>query len=59
MGRAFPFIGRRLRISPKVRFRRADLYGGKLLHRGALPRVVPRVRPLRKVIPRGRIKRRF
>ena len=59
LGRAFPFIGRRLRISPKVRFRRADLYGGKLLRRGVLPRVVPRVRPLRKVIPRGRIKRRF
>jgi hypothetical protein len=59
LGRAFPFIGRRLRISPKVRFRRADLYGGKLLRRGAVPRGVPRVRPLRKVIPRGRIKRRF
>ena len=59
LGRAFPFIGRRLRISPKVRFKRADLYGGRLLRRGIVPRVRPLRRPLRRVIPRGRIRRRF
>lgn len=59
LGRAFPFIGRRLRISPKVRFKRADLYGGRLLRRGVLPRARPFRRPLRRVIPRGRIRRRF
>ncbi len=62
-GRAFPFIGRRLRISPKIRFRRADLLGGRLLRRGVVPRkIVPRIRPLRplrKVIPRPRIRRPF
>ena len=68
LGRAFPFIGRRLRISPKVRFRRADLLGGRLLRPGVVPRrvvprrVVPRarpLRPLRKVVPRPRIRRPF
>ena len=59
LGRAFPFIGRRLRISPKVRFRRADLLGGRLLRRGVVPRVRPRRRPLRRVVPRPRIRKRF
>ena len=63
LGHAFPFIGRRLRISPRVRFKRTDLYGGRLLRRGVVPRVVPRLRPLRRVprrvIPRGRIRRKF
>ncbi len=59
LGRAFPFIGRRLRISPKVRFRRADLYGGRLLRRGVVPKIRPLRKPLRRVIPRGRIRRPF
>jgi len=54
LGRAFPFIGRRLRISPRIRFKRADLLGGRMLRRG----VVPRVRPLRRVVPRRRIRKR-
>ena len=29
--RAFPFVGRRLRIDPRIRFRRADLLGGRLI----------------------------
>lgn len=59
LGRAFPFIGRRLRISPRIRFKHADLYGGKLLRRGVIPKVRPLRRPLRRVIPRGRIRRPF
>ena len=59
LGRAFPFIGRRLRISPRVRFRRADLYGGRLLRRGVVPRVRPLRRVPRRIIPRRRIRRRF
>jgi ferric-dicitrate binding protein FerR (iron transport regulator) len=59
LGRAFPFIGRRLRISPRIRFRRADLYGGKMLRRGVIPNVRPLRRPLRRIAPRGRIRRPF
>jgi len=58
LGRAFPFIGRRLRISPKVRFRRADLYGGKLLRRGGVPNMRRLYRPPLKAIPRGRIRQK-
>lgn len=54
LGVAFPFIGRRLKISPNIMFKRADLLGGKLLRRGVIPRVRPLRRPLRKIIPRGR-----
>lgn len=56
-GRAFPFVDRRLGIDPVVRFRRAELLGGRLLNQGVapalrapqriVPRVVPRVRPPR------------
>jgi hypothetical protein len=59
LGVAFPFIGRRLRISPRVRFRHADLYGGKLLRQGVVPGVRTLRRPLRRIIPRGRIRRPF
>ncbi len=63
LGLAFPFIGRRMRISPKVMFRKADLLGGRMLRPGAMPNIVPRTRTLkrslRKVIPRGRLRRRF
>mgnify|MGYP000630998609 CR=1 FL=1 len=52
---AFPFVGRSLRISPRVRFRRADLLGGRLLRQGVVPRVNPR-----RVIPRlPRIRKPF
>jgi hypothetical protein len=37
-GHAFPFIGQRLRISPRIRFRRADLLGGRRLRRAVVPR---------------------
>lgn len=51
---AFPFVGRPLRIAPRVRFGRADLMGGRFLRRGVVPkRVVPRVLP-RRVVPRIR-----
>lgn len=57
-GHAFPFIGRQLRISPRIRMRRADLLGGRLLRRGVVPRVKPRkIIPRR--IPRPRIRRPF
>lgn len=59
LGRAFPFIGRRLKISPRVRFRHADLLGGRMLRRGIVPRVRPLRRKLRRIIPRGRILKRF
>lgn len=59
IGRAFPFVGRRLRIAPRVYYRRADLLGGRLLRRGVVPGVRPLKRPLRRVIPRPRIRRRF
>lgn len=61
-GAAFPFIGRQLRISPRIRFRQADLLGGRLLRQGVVPRVVPRVAPRRVLprrIPRPRIRRPF
>lgn len=52
-GHAFPFVGKRMRIHPTPRFRRADLLGGKMRHR---------IRPLRKaprVIPRTRVRPRL
>lgn len=55
---AFPFVGRQLRIAPRVRFRRADLLGGRLLRRGVVPRVTPR-RVIPRRIPRPRIRRPF
>jgi hypothetical protein len=52
-GRAFPFVGRPLRIDPVARFRRADLLGGRMLRQGVQPlRKVPKVVP--KVVPRIR-----
>ncbi|MFQ5625057.1 MAG: FecR domain-containing protein [Methyloligellaceae bacterium] len=56
-GRAFPFVGRRLRISPKIRFKRAQLMGGKMLRRGAVPRARPLRRMPRRVIPKRRFRR--
>lgn len=58
LGHAFPFIGRQLRISPRIRLRQADLLGGRLLRQGITPRVVPR-RVIPRVIPRPRIRRPF
>lgn len=49
---AFPFVGRSLRIAPRVRFRRADLLGGRMLRRGVVPRVAPRRVIPRRVVPR-------
>jgi len=50
VGRAFPFVGRRLRIDPVARFRRADLMGGRLIRNvpgvpGAIDRGFNGVRP--------------
>lgn len=57
-GHAFPFIGRQLLISPRIRMRRADLLGGRLLPGRVVPRVTPRkIIPRR--IPRPRIRRPF
>ena len=63
VGRAFPFVGRRLRIDPRVRFRRADLMGGRLIRgvpgvrrapgvRRSINRARPRIRRPR--VPRLR-----
>ena len=59
LGRAFPFIGRRMRISPKVRLRHADLLGGKLRRKGVVPRNRTLRRKLRRKTPRPRIRRPF
>lgn len=45
---AFPFIGRKLRIDPVQRFRRADLLGGRLLRQGIRP-LRQGTRPLHKL----------
>lgn len=58
--RAFPFVGRRLRIDPASHFRRADLLGGRMLRQGMqplrnAPKVVPKVVPrIRRRLPRIR-----
>ena len=68
VGRAFPFVGRRLRIDPRVRFRRADLLGGRLIRGvpgvpavrgvpGGVRRGINRVRPRAPRIRRPRIRR--
>lgn len=57
-GHAFPFIGRKLRISPRIRYRRADVMGGRFLKRGRVPRVVPR-RVIPRRIQRPRIRKPF
>ena len=54
-GHAFPFIGRKLRIDPVARFRRADLLGGRLLRQpGKALRNLPSkpARKLKRVRPR-------
>ena len=56
-GHAFPFVGRRLRISPKIRFKRAQLMGGRMLRRGAVPRARRLRRAPRRVIPKRRFRR--
>jgi hypothetical protein len=58
LGFAFPFVGRQLRISPRVRFRHADLLGGRMLRQGVAPRVRP-LQPLRRALPRPRIRSPF
>jgi len=59
LGLAFPFIGRQLRISPKVRLRHADLLGGRLLRKRVVPRGRSLGRKLRRTVPRPRIRRPF
>lgn len=60
LGHAFPFIGRQLRISPKVRFRHADLLGGRLLRKGVVPRGRSLGRQLKRNVPRPpRVRRPF
>lgn len=59
LGLAFPFIGRQLRISPKVRLRHADLLGGRMLRKGVVPRGRSLGRQLRRTVPRPRIRRPF
>lgn len=60
-GHAFPFVGRRMRIHPNPRFRRADLLGGKMLRQGVRPlRKAPRVIPRTRIRPRlPRVRRPF
>lgn len=59
LGHAFPFIGRQLRISPKVRLRRADLLGGRLMPKAVAPRGKSIGRQIRRNIKRPRIRRPF
>ncbi|MDA7946001.1 MAG: FecR domain-containing protein [Hyphomicrobiaceae bacterium] len=59
LGHAFPFIGRQLRISPKVRYRHADLLGGRLLRKGRVPSGRSLGRKLKRTVPRPRIRRPF
>ena len=60
-GHAFPFVGKRMRIHPTPRFRRADLLGGRMLKQGIRPlRNAPRIIPRTRIRPRlPRIRRPF
>ncbi|MDH3581499.1 MAG: FecR domain-containing protein, partial [Hyphomicrobiales bacterium] len=57
-GRAFPFVGKRMRIHPRPQLKRAELLDDKLQRHRIRPlRVVPRVVPRTRVKPKPRLPR--